>query len=90
MDTGKNEKNIPRIVRKCAVSKCQRFGFRGEISRIRETMKRIFRENVGNLTVPWCQRFGIVGKDFVGTGEMCQHHGACFLDVVGTFRGYGR
>jgi uncharacterized protein (DUF1330 family) len=37
------------------------------------------------------RRYGRQLREYVmNMREMCQCHGACFLDVGGTFRGYGR
>jgi hypothetical protein len=53
--------------------------------------RRQLREYVVNMRVPGVS-LGCSGEVFQGCfgSEMCHCHGACFLDVGGKFRGYGR
>jgi hypothetical protein len=45
------------------------FDVGGNISWLRETIKRISREYVGNVPASWCLLFGFVWEMFVGTGD---------------------
>jgi hypothetical protein len=41
----------------------------GNMSWLRETIKRISREYGGNVAASWCLLFGFVWEMFVGTGD---------------------
>ena len=67
--TGDNYENISRMCGECANVVAPAFDVGGNISWLRETIKRICREYGGNVPASWCLLFGFGWEICVGTGD---------------------